>query len=163
MIRHLLNFILNVLPPTRLFALRRALLRLSGVRLADDACLCGGGWIYGRGALSVGEASWVSPGVVIHTHVEAAISIGDRCDIGPGVEFVTGSHLIGDNRRRAGLGTAAPIVVESGCWIGARALVMGGVTIGSGAIVAAGAVVKRDVPGNTLVAGVPATVKRTLA
>ncbi len=162
-IRHILNFLLYFLPPTRLFALRRALLRLSGITLADNASVCGGGWIYGRGSLFIGKGSWLSPGVIIHTHVHATITIGDGCDVGPGVEFVTGSHLIGDGQRRAGAGTAAPIVLEPGCWIGARALILGGVTIGSGAVVAAGAVVTRDVPRDTLVAGVPATFKRGLA
>lgn len=162
MIRHLLNFVLWALPPTRLFALRRLLLRMMGVEVAADACICGRGWIYGRGRLAIGTGSWLSPGVIFHTHGEAAIVIGERCDVGPGAEFVTGSHEIGGSRRRAGTGTARPIVVEPGCWIGARALILGGVTVGSGAMVAAGAVVTRDCPADTLVAGVPATPRRTL-
>ena len=76
---------------------------------------------------------------------------------------MTGSHQTGPSERRAGAGTAKEIVVESGCWIGARVLVLGGVTIGAGSIVAAGAVVTRDVAPNTLVAGVPAVKKKDLA
>ncbi len=162
MIRHLLNFVLWSLPPTRLFALRRFLLRVSGIDVADDACVCGGGWIYGRGRLTIGPGTWISPGVVIHTHVDASICIGERCDIGPGAELLPGSHEIGGPSRRAGRGTARSIIIEPGCWIGARALVLGGVTIGTGAIVAAGAVVIRDCPANTLVAGVPAIHRRNL-
>lgn len=162
MIRHLLNFLLWVLPPTRLFALRRALLRLGGIEVAADACVCGRGWLYGRGTLSIGPGSWLSPGVVIHTHVEAPIVIGARCDVGPGAEFVTGSHVIGRPHRRAGAGTAQAIIIEPGCWIGARALLLGGVTIGTGSIVAAGAVVTRSCAANSLIAGVPATLRRDL-
>lgn len=162
MIRHLLNFILWALPPTRLFGVRRFLLRVMRVEIASDACVCGRGWIYGRGRLVIGAGSWLSPGVVIHTHADVAVVIGERCDIGPGVEIVTGSHVIGGTDRRAGRGTAAAVTVKSGCWIGARALILGGVTIGAGSIVAAGAVVARDVAGDTLAAGVPAIARRTL-
>ncbi len=163
MLRHLLNFLLWALPPTRLFALRRLLLSLASVTVAKDTCVCGHGWIFGRGQLEFGRGTWLSPGVVIHTHPEAPIRIKDNCDIGPGAEFVTGSHQTGPSERRAGAGTAKGIVVEAGCWIGARALILGGVTVGAGSIVAAGAVVTRDVAPNTLVAGVPAVKKKDLA
>jgi maltose O-acetyltransferase len=162
MIRHLLNFLLRWLPPSRLFAPRRWLLRRAGVDLADDVCFCGGGWIYGRGFVTIGSKSWLSPGVIIHSHLDAPINIGRKVDIGPSVEFVTGSHVIGTSQRRAGAGTALPISIGDGCWIGARTVILGGVSIGAGSVVAAGSVVTRDVPANVLVAGVPAKVKRVL-
>jgi len=162
MVRYYLNFLLAILPPSRLFGIRRILLRLGGVRVASEASFCGGGWIYGRGELHIGEYTWLSPGVVFYTHLDASISIGDRCDIGPNVKFVTGSHAIGSASRRAGTGTAKSIVIGDGSWIGAGAQIMGGVRIGSGSIVAAGAVVTRDVGPNVLVAGVPAVFKKNL-
>ncbi|MFL1550955.1 transferase [Pseudomonas sp. ArH3a] len=162
MIRHLINIILSLLPPSRLFAARAALLRFAGVELQSNVKFCGRGWIYGRGRLIIAEGTWLSPGAVFHTHQEADIQIGSRCDFGPGVEFVTGSHEIGTGERRAGQGTARTIVVGDGCWVGAKSIILGGVTIGDGAIIAAGAVVTRDVPAHTLVAGVPAVVKRQL-
>jgi len=161
-IRHFVQLLLWPLPPTRLFALRRMLLRLAGIEMAGGASMCGRGWILGRGRLSVGRGSWLSPGVIVHTHVLAPVIIGADCDVGPGTEFITGSHEFGPASRRAGPGTANPIVVEDGCWIGAGVRVLGGVRIGAGSIVAAGAVVTRDIPPNRLVAGVPATIKRTL-
>lgn len=127
-----------------------------------QTCFCGRGWVYGRGSLHIGERTWLSPGVVIHTHADANIVIDDDCDIGPGVEFITGSHLMGTSERRAGEGTAKSISVGRGCWIGAGSKILGGVCIGAGAVVAAGALVTHDVPPNTLVAGVPARVKREL-
>jgi maltose O-acetyltransferase len=162
MIRHLFNFLLRWLPPSRLFALRRWLLQRAGVDLADDVCFCGGGWIYGSGRLKIGEGSWLSPAVVFYTHRQADIQIGQRCDIGPGVEFITGGHLVGPSNRRAGRGTAKPIVIGDGCWIGARSVILGGVRIGAGCVVAAGSVVTRDVADNVLVVGVPARIKRVL-
>ncbi|MDH4393950.1 MAG: DapH/DapD/GlmU-related protein [Aquabacterium sp.] len=162
MIRHFINILLWFLPPSRLFGLRRWLLALAGVDLAADACYCGRGWVYGRGVLRIGAGSWLSPGVIAHTHAEAAIEIGAACDIGPGVEFIPGSHEIGGPERRAGRGTARGIRIGTGCWIGAGSRILGGVTLGPGVIVAAGCVVTQDMPGNTLVAGVPGRVKREL-
>ena len=162
MIRHFVNLLLWLLPPSRLFGFRRACLSGAGVEIGADVAICGRGWIYGRGRLRIGNLSWLSPGVIIYTHLDAEIVIGDRCDIGPGVEFITGSHAIGSTSRRAGEGTALPILVGHGCWIGAGSRILGGVTIGDGVIVAAGAVVTDDVQSDVLVAGVPAVLKRAL-
>ena len=101
-------------------------------------------------------------GVIFYTHLEAPIVIGSNCDIGPSVEFITGSHEVGTSLRRAGKGIAKPIVINDGCWIGAGSRILAGVTIGSGTIVASGSVVVCDVPENVLVAGVPAIVKKNL-
>ena len=163
MLRHFLNIILWLLPPTRFITLRRIIFRLAGVVILPGANFCGRSWLYGRGNLYIGRDTWISPGAVIHTHLEADIQIGARCDIGPSVEFITGSHVIGTSLRRAGEGTALPISVGDGCWIGARTVILGGVRIGAGCVVAAGSVVTRDVPANVLVAGVPARVKRVLS
>lgn len=161
--RYLINWLLRPLPPTHFFALRRTLYRFAGVRLADRAKICGDGWIYGRGPLSVGADAWLSPGVIMYTHPDAAIAIGRNCDIGPFCLFLTGSHMPGDSVRRAGPGTAHPVSVGDGCWIGARTTVLGGATIGSGCVIAAGSVVTGNIPANSLAAGVPAKVKRLLA
>jgi maltose O-acetyltransferase len=163
MIRHFCCFVLFCLPPTRLFFIRRFLLRCSGVEVDDRTSFCGRGWIYGRGQLHIGAETWLSPGVIVHTHVNANIHIGDRCDIGPGVEFIPGSHIIGNASRRAGEGTAKPITVGNGTWIGAKSVILGGVNIGEGCVVAAGSVVTHDVPSNSLVAGVPARIRRLLS
>jgi maltose O-acetyltransferase len=88
----------------------------------------------------------------------APISVGRKVRIGMRCLFVTGSHEIGSPAQRAGVETAAPIVVEDGAWIGAGATILPGVTIGRGAIVAAGAVVTRSVAPMQTVAGVPARV-----
>ena len=162
MIRYLINYLLFMLPPTRLFFLRRFFLRISRVELGKGVSPCSV-WIYGRGRFIIGDNSWLSPGVVAHTHVNGDIRIGKRCDIGPGVKFITGGHAIGPSSRRAGEGSGLPITIGDGCWIGAHCLILGGVEIGAGTVVAAGAVVTRNLPDNCLAAGVPAQVKRKLA
>lgn len=163
MLRHLLNIALLLLPPSRWFALRRVLLKIGGIDIGDGACVCGGGWIYGRGRLAIGKSTWLSPRAVFYTHTDAGIEIGDRCDIGPGVQFIPGGHLIASADRRAGQGTAMRISVGDGTWIGAGVQVLGGVEIGEGCVIAAGAVVTQNIPANSLAAGVPAVVKRRLS
>ncbi|NQW91382.1 acyltransferase [Curtobacterium sp. VKM Ac-2861] len=86
----------------------------------------------------------------------APITIGRRVRIGMRCLFVTGSHEIGTPDQRAGVETAAPIMIEDGAWIGAGATILPGVTIGRGAVVAAGAVVTSSVEPMQTVAGVPA-------
>ena len=160
--RALLIRLLCFLPVSRLFSVRRLLLNLCGFRIGSQTRACGGGSFYGRGELVIGEATWLSPRVIFYTHPDAQIKIGSRCDIGHGVEFIPGSHLIGTSSRRAGKGTAKPIEIGDGCWIGAKSVILGGVRIGVGSFVAAGSVVTRNVPDNVMVAGVPARIKRDL-
>lgn len=152
----------HFLPLTRCFALRRWLLLKGGASVGEGARLVGGTRIVGRGELRIGTDTWLGPYGLIFTHPDAPIFIGDRCDIAPEVCFITGSHELGEIDRRAGAGLALPIKVGNGCWIGARATILGGVSIGSGAVVAAGAVVTTDVEPNSIVGGVPARLIRAL-
>jgi maltose O-acetyltransferase len=76
--------------------------------------------------------------------------------------LLTSSHHIGNQIHRAGPLTTAPVIIENGTWIGARSVVLPGVTVGAGSVVASGAIVTRNVPPNTLVGGVPARVLRTI-
>ncbi len=92
----------------------------------------------------------------------APIKLGRNVFVGPFCGFYTASHPLDFARRNRGLEKASPITVEDNCWLGAGVSVMPGVTIGSGSVVAAGSVVTHDVAPNSLVAGVPATVRRTI-
>lgn len=82
------------------------------------------------------------------------ITIGDDVLIGPKVNLVTINHPLDPATRRST--RCAPIVIGTGAWIGVGASVMPGVTIGRHAVVAANAVVTRDVPAGTVVGGIPA-------
>lgn len=82
------------------------------------------------------------------------ITIGDGALIGHGCTLTTLNHGV-DPDRRADM-RPAPIAIGRKAWLGAAVTVVPGVTIGDGAIVGAGAVVTKDVPANTIVAGVPA-------
>ena len=81
--------------------------------------------------------------------------------IGPQVEFATINH--GQDPAHRSDNHFAPIHLKKGVWIGAHATILPGVTIGENSIVAAGAVVTKDVPANVIVAGVPARVMKPIA
>ena len=88
------------------------------------------------------------------------ITIEDGVLIGPRVNLVTEHHPLDPAERSAML--TKPITIRKKAWIGAGATILPGVTVGENAIVAAGAVVSRDVPDNTIVAGVPAKFIRSI-
>jgi acetyltransferase-like isoleucine patch superfamily enzyme len=89
------------------------------------------------------------------------VDIGDEVMIGPNVQIITSGHPLDPETRRSTI-VADPIRIEQGAWIAAGATIIGGVTVGRDAVVAAGAVVTKDVPPRTMVAGVPAVVIREL-
>jgi acetyltransferase-like isoleucine patch superfamily enzyme len=88
------------------------------------------------------------------------ITIEDDVLIGPKVNLITENHPLDPAHRQALL--LKPIVIKRNAWIGAAATILPGVTIGDNAVVAAGAVVSRDVPANTVVGGIPAKFIKTI-
>lgn len=85
------------------------------------------------------------------------VTIGDEVAIAEDVMIRdSDNHQVGGGSRRS----SAPVRIGDHVWVGSRATILKGVTVGDGAIIGAGAVVTRDVPARSLVAGVPATVKR---
>lgn len=88
------------------------------------------------------------------------ITLEDEVLIGPKVNLITTNHPLNPSERRATI--SHPIVIKKRAWIGAGATILAGVTIGENSVVAAGAVVTKDVPDNTVVGGVPAKVIKKL-
>lgn len=88
------------------------------------------------------------------------VDIADLVMIGPNVNIITSSHPLEPTRRRAYV-EAKPIVIERNVWIATAATILGGVTVGENSVVGAGAVVTKDIPANSFVAGVPAKVIRS--
>lgn len=89
---------------------------------------------------------------------QGGITIGDGCLIGHQVVFATINHDLASDTR--GNMQVAPIVLGNNVWVGAHATILQGVTIGDGAVIAAGAVITKDVPPKAIVAGVPAQIKK---
>lgn len=90
---------------------------------------------------------------------EGGLHIGKRVLIGPYSMFLSGGHEINDLESiyHSKL-TAKPIYISDDCWVGAGAKILGGVKLGKGCIIAAGAVVTKNVPDFAIVAGVPARI-----
>ena len=88
------------------------------------------------------------------------ITIEDDVLIGPKVNLITEGHPLNPAERKSL--TVKPIVVKRNAWIGAGATILPGVTVGENSVVAAGAVVSKDVPDNCVVAGVPAKVVKRI-
>jgi acetyltransferase-like isoleucine patch superfamily enzyme len=88
------------------------------------------------------------------------ITIEDDVLIGPKVNLITENHPLDLAGRQTLL--LKPIVIKRNAWIGAAATILPGVTIGENAVVAAGAVVSKDVPANTVVGGIPAKVIKVI-
>lgn len=104
--------------------------------------------------IEVGERTFINYNCFFDN--SAKITIGKDVFIAPEVSFTTASHEIGEQSRRASKFIGESISIEDGCWIGARAIILPGVTIKKGCIIAAGALVLKDCEPNGVYAGVPA-------
>lgn len=91
-----------------------------------------------------------------HFQDHGGVTLGDGCQIGHNVVFATLNHGLAPEHRHTTY--PAPIVLGKNVWVGSNSTILQGVTVGDNAVVAAGAVVTKDVPANAIVGGVPAKV-----
>ena len=161
---YLYSLIVRLLPESRGFAIKNALLRWVGAKIGENVRIFSSVQIVGTGSLVIGNDVHIGSRALIYAVAPAGVTIGDCVDIAPEVILHSGSHMIDPaGAHIAGEGTAAPIVVGSGSWLGARATILAGVELPRKTLVAAGAVVTKSVEGESqLLAGVPAEVKKAL-
>ncbi|RFB88953.1 hexapeptide transferase [Rhizobium leguminosarum bv. trifolii] len=155
---------------------RKAELRRScGAELADTSYIAEQAAIFTE-SLTVGERSWIAG----HALVRGDVILGDDCSINPyacvsgkvtcgnGVRIASHASIVGFNHgfddpdrpiHRQGV-VSIGIVIGDDVWIGANCVILDGVTIGNGAVIAAGAVVTQDIPALSIAGGVPAKVLR---
>ena len=156
LISYLTNYLIANIPSWKLrhFWYRRVLGIVLGPRAGVHlGCYW---WFYGPGQIrrtgvSLGANSRINRDCMID--VRGGVTIGDNVSISPQVSISTAAHSAVDPAFRVEI---RPVTIEDNVWIGMRATILGGVTLGRGSVVAAGAVVTKDVPALTIVAGVPA-------
>lgn len=149
----------NMTDPTDVPA-RQALLREIFGRLGERV------WIeaplqvsYGYN-VTFGDDVFVNVGFTLVDDIE--VTIGSRVMIAPNVTITVTGHPVHPQLRSGMAQFSAPVVVEDDVWLGAHVVILPGVTIGAGSIVAAGSVVTKNVPAGVVVGGVPARVLRPI-
>jgi acetyltransferase-like isoleucine patch superfamily enzyme len=150
---------INAVAPGDFAAMRAVLAELTGREVDASVRVLPPFYPDGGHNLRFGRNVFVNHGCT--AVVVGGVEIGDDVMIGPNVQLISGGHALDPDTRRT-VSTCAPVRIGRGVWIGAGATVLPGVTVGDDAVVAAGAVVTRDVAPRTLVGGVPATVMREL-
>lgn len=153
--------VVNRFVPT---AVRGKLLEQVGFQIGEGTTFLGQPRITGGAQLPhnliIGRECVIEMGVTFD--LEERITLGDRVTLGHQVMILTSTHELGPPQHRAGNVTRSPVTIGDGVWIGTRAIILPGVTIGAGAVIAAGALVNKNVEPNTRVAGTPARVDTTV-
>lgn len=136
------------------------------ITLADDAMLSTNIMISCKNAcIRIGKNAGLGAQTIIHATNDCSVSIGDDVIIGPQSYISAGGNYHFDQLdipiREQGINPDGGITLENNIWLGAKVTVLGGVTMESGCIAGAGAVVNKSIPANAICAGVPAKVIKT--
>ena len=149
------------LPRYRLLNRLKALfLRARGARVGKRVVFYPGVWISPGSGLELGDDVDLARNVLVTTG--GGVSIGDRVLVGYGAQIFSTNHSIPGGRAPIFYAGHEParVLIEKDAWLGANCVVVPGVRIGEGTVVAAGSVVTKDLPAWTICAGVPARVVR---
>jgi maltose O-acetyltransferase len=162
---HALTLVASLLPRRNAAEARARLFALAGFRIGPGTRLhsspriSGGSDLFSR--LLIGENCSIDEDCAFD--LEETIRIGDRVSIGPGTMILTSTHELGPREHRAGSIMKSPVTVQDGALLGARSIILPGVTVGAGAVVNPGAVVNKDVQPHTRVGGAPAVQLEVLS
>lgn len=132
---------------------------LIGNRVDDSFLLIPPFYTVGGDQIRIGRNVFINQNCTFYDL--GGLDIADDVLIGPNVSIITAGHPLEPSQRRS-VTIGKPIAIERNVWIAAGATIIGGVTVGENSVVAAGSVVTRDVPPNTLVGGNPARLIRSI-
>lgn len=152
----LINHLYANLNETKYFKRKIRCLQSLGHNIAESVRIMGP--LYSMCKLNIDENTFI--GTQFRCEGNGIVTIGKNCDIAPQVTILTGTHEIGEENRRAGKGVTLNTTIGNGCWLGAKCMIMPGIHIGNGCIVAAGALVTKDMSPNTIAKGVPAIISQ---
>ncbi len=153
----LLSSIIFILPRHKLFNLIKSnYMRIQGAKIGKRITYYPGIKINPCINIKLGDCVDLAWDVLITTG--GGVEIGDRTLIGYRTQILSANHVIPSNKGKifGGGHSLAKVVIKNDVWIGANCVIVAGVTIGEGAVVAAGSVVTKDVEPFTIVGGVPA-------
>jgi acetyltransferase-like isoleucine patch superfamily enzyme len=153
-VQRLRPVLFRLTPRTRMFRFRAALLRRAGYDVAPTA-QCVSTVQFHAPNVSLAAGVFCAHEVRFFGGPSSQISIGTNVQVGPQVCFVARTHHLGPSDYRAGDPKDTTITVGPGAWIGARVVIVGPSRVGEGAVIAAGASVRGDVPPNVLWFGSP--------
>ena len=138
--------------------IKKHILARYGAQVGQNPIIYSSVWIRPIRGLKMGDNVSIGRGVIITT--AGGVTIGNNVLVGHGSKIISSNHVIppGKKQIRFSGHADAPVVIEDDVWLAAQVVVLPGVRIGEGAVVAAGAVVTKDVPPFAIVGGVPAQV-----
>ena len=153
---HVRNLVCNVIAANYVVPVswRVALLRAAGIEIGEGTAVKSRCTFAGPARVTIGTAGYVSYQVIFDATGD--VTVGDQTYIASGVSIGTCTHEVGDAAKRAGRQFPSPVTIGDGVWVGLNVSVLPGVRIGSGCVIAAGAVVAEDCEPNGLYGGVPA-------
>lgn len=149
----LVVFILHIAGTIPSHSLRRLFYTLAGIRMGKGSVIHTGARFYEPSRIRIGDDTIIGEGAVLDGR--GSITIGDHVDMATEVMIYNSQHDTSSDDFHA---ITRDVVIKDYVFIGPRAIILPGVTVGRGAVVAAGAVVTRDVPDFAVVGGVPAAV-----
>ncbi|MDN6257363.1 MAG: acyltransferase [Lactococcus lactis] len=132
--------------------LRIFMYRLGGMNIKNAGVRSG--CVFNGTNIEIKDGAFINHNTFVNCYEK--VTIGKNVYVAFDVLITTNSHEVGDPTQRAINNVRSPINIGDGTWIGARATILPGVTIGEGCIIAAGAVVNKDCKPNGMYAGVPA-------
>jgi len=128
-------------------------LKCAGASLGEDIVLAAGTRLYSPWKLRIGPHTNI--GDQVHLDARGNLTIGSNCNISSEVAIWTAEH---DIQSPTFAMTRGPVVIHDRAWVCFRSIILPGVTLGEGCVVASGAIVTKDVPPFAVVAGIPAKV-----
>lgn len=161
---HLVNILMLLLPSASLQSFKRRLYIWAGVEVGHGVELFTGIKIYGNGRLSIGDKVFIGQNTTFMIDKNSSITLGNSSVISANVTIITGFHPITPYGERivSREGTNSHIKIENGAAVLTGSTILPGVTIGTNSLIAAGAVVNKNVKARTLVGGVPAKFIKSL-
>ena len=150
-------YLLHLIGCVPIHHFRRLAYRLGGMKIGTGTTIHMGTRLYNPHNINIGNDTIIGEGAVLDGRDK--LTIGDHVDFASEVMIYNSEHNINAEHFAAAESVVkAPVIIEDYVFIGPRSIILSGVTIGKGAIVAAGAVVTKDVPPYAIVGGVPAKI-----